>query len=141
MNRPSQAQLEWANRLLAHEHATGGADAPEISAAGRLYDKLHAHLSTLLGDEGVHSLFVRSAKLVQGEFAGVADLSILDRSAKLREHLLAQTPAVSTEQAAALFATFFALITTFIGERLTTRVLSRAWPTLEVPASREKKHE
>jgi hypothetical protein len=51
--------------------------------------------------------------------------------------LQAQDPAVATESAAALFGTFFALITAFIGERLTTQILRRAWPTIEETAPRE----
>jgi len=90
-----------------------------------------------VGDEGVKMLFVRSAKLAQGEFADLADVAIFERAAKLRERLQRQDPAVGTESAEALFGTFFALITSFIGDRLTTRVLRNAWPTIEETASRE----
>ena len=128
--RPSPAQLEWARRLLAHEGAAGSADEC-ATAAGRVYDKLHAHLDPLVGADGVHSLFVRSAKLRQGELAFFAEVSIVEGSTKLRECLQAQDPAVAMELAVALFGTFFALITTFIGERLTTEGLRSAWPTIE----------
>jgi hypothetical protein len=127
-----------ARRLLAHEGATGGADERAM-AAGRVYDKLHAHMAPLVGAAGVQLLLVRSAKLAQGEFAFLAEVSSLEGSTRLRERLQAQDPAVVTESAAVLFGTFFALITTFIGERLTTQVLRRAWPTIEVPAPRETK--
>jgi hypothetical protein len=102
-----------------------------------MYDKLHAHLAPLVGDAGVQVLFVRSAKLTRGEFARLADCSILDGATKLRECLHARDPAVATESATVLFGTFFALITTFIGERLTTQVLRRAWPMLDETAPRE----
>ena len=124
--------------MLAHEGAAGSADARATTAAGRVYDKLHAHLAPLVGAAGVQLLFVRSAKLAQGEFACFAEVSILEGSTKLRECLQAQDPAVATESAAALFGTFFTLITTFIGERLTAQVLRSAWPTFEETAPREK---
>ncbi len=82
-------------------------------------------------------MFVRSAKLTRGEFARFAEISVLAGATKLRECLQARDPAVSAESAETLFATFFALITTFIGERLTTQVLRSAWPTIEQAAPRE----
>jgi len=134
MNRPSP-QLERARRLLAHEGALGSADEC-ARAAGSVYDKLHAHLDPLLGLAGVQALFVRSAQLANGEFAFL-DAGVVKGSTTLREGLQAQEPAVATESAVALFGIFFALITTFIGDRLTTQVLRGAWPTIEETAPRE----
>jgi hypothetical protein len=126
--RPNPTQMERARRLLAHEGAADSADEC-ATAAGRVYDKLHAHLDPLVGVAGVHALLARSAKLLHGEFSFL-EAAILE-SRTLRECLRAQDPAIATESAAALFGTFFTLITTFIGERLTTQVLRRAWPTIE----------
>jgi hypothetical protein len=137
MNTPGREQLERARRLLAHEGAAGSAHGGAATAAGRVYDKLLAHLAPLVGAAGVQSLFVRSAKLAQGEFTGLAAVSIFEGSTKLRERLQAQDSAITTESAAALFATFFALLTTFIGERLTTQVLRSAWPMIEETPSTE----
>ena len=121
--------------MLAVESATGSA----TTVAGRVYDKLQAHLAPLVGVTGVQSLFVRSAKLAQGEFTALAGVSIFEGSTKLRQRLQAQDSAVTTESAATLFATFFALLTTFIGERLTAQVLRNAWPTIDETAPRETK--
>jgi hypothetical protein len=126
-----------AGQLLAHEGAADSGDESVTTATGRVYDKLHAHLAPLLGDAGVQVLFMRSAKLTQGEFAPLAEGSILQGATKLRECLHARDPAVATESATALFGTFLALITTFIGERLTTQVLRRAWPMLDETSPRE----
>ena len=139
MKQPSPAQLEKAKRLLAHEGAARGAEDGAAAAAGRVYEKLHAHLAPLLGVIGVQSLFVRSAKLTPGEFSGLTEVSILDGSEKLREHLQAGGSAVDAESAAALFGTFLELLTTFVGERLVTQVLRSAWPTIEETALRETK--
>ncbi len=125
--------------MLAHEGAASGAGDSAAAAAGRVYDRLHAQLAPLLGDMGVQSLFVRSAKLTARELAGLAEVSILDGSTKLREHFQARGPAFDVESAAAVFGTFLALLTTFIGERLVTQVLRSAWPTIEETAPRETK--
>ena len=115
--------------MLAHEGAAGDVDEA-ATAAGRVYDKLDAHLAPLLGAAGVQALLARSAKLTQGEFSFLT-VAGPDGSKKLRECLRAQDPAVATESAAALFGAFFTLLTTFIGERLTVQALRRAWPQIE----------
>lgn len=132
MNRPSSAQREKARQILTHEGATISAHET-ATAAGRAFDKLHAHLSPLLGAAGVQALLARSAKLTHPEFPFL-DASRLESSTKLRECLQAQDAAVAMESVAALFGTFFDLITTFIGERLTTQVLRSAWPMIEATA-------
>ena len=138
LNPPDPARLEWATRLLAHEGATGGEGEPG-AAAGLVYDKLSASLVPLLGAAGVDALFARSVVLVQGKSAIFGEASVLGGAPKLRASLRAQDPAIPPESAAALFGTFLALITTFIGDRLTAQVLRSAWPTFEHRASQETK--
>jgi len=92
-------------------------------------------------DAGVQLLFTRSAKLAQGEFTGLAEISILEGSTPLRERLQEQESPLAPESAEALFGTFFALIATFIGERLTNQMLRRAWPTIEEMATEETRNE
>ncbi len=122
-------QTQRATLLLAHEGAAGSA-AECAAAAGRVYDKLHAHLRPLLGSAGVQALLGRSAKLTQRQFHFL-EAPIVESSTTLSESLRVQDPAVAMGAAAALFGTFFELMTTFIGERLTTQALRRAWPTIE----------
>jgi hypothetical protein len=127
----SPAQIERAQLLLEHERAAGPSD--DAGAAGRVYEKLHANLAVLLGSAGVQALLVRSVKLTQKQYPF---LERVDSATALRACLQMQSAAVAAESAAALFGTFFALITTFIGERLTSQVLRHAWPTIEgIPRS------
>lgn len=134
MSRAITAQVERARQLLAHE---GAASTDHCAAAAeQVYNKLDAQLALLLGSAGVQALFRRSAKLAQGELAGVAQAVSCDDAAKLRECLQALDPAVAAEAAVVLFGTFFTLVATFIGERLTTEALRSAWPTIET-ASRK----
>ena len=129
--------MERARRLLAHEGAAGSADEC-ATAAGRVYNKLQVQLGPLVGSAGVEALLVRSVKLTRDEFSFL-EVDVVEGSTKLRECLQAQDPAVVMESAAALFGTFFTLITTFIGERLTTQALRGAWPTIEEMALRESR--
>ena len=128
--------------MLAHEGAgarsTETSDGAAATAAG-VYDQLNAHLSPLVGVAGVQLLFVRSAKLAQGPFPFLGEVTSFDGSAKLRACLQTQDPKAAMESAVALFATFFALVTTFIGERLTTQILRSAWPMFEDMAPTENK--
>jgi hypothetical protein len=139
MARTSTGQVARAKRLLAHEGNSGSSSAECAAAAWRLYEKLNARLAPLLGSAGVQALFVRSAKLAQGEVGSLAEVATPEGMSKLGAVLQALDPAEATEVAATLFGTFFELMTTFIGERLTVLVLRSAWPTIEDPASRETK--
>jgi len=136
VKNPSPSQLDLARRLLALEGAGGGA-LECAAAAGRIYDELQVHLSPLVGLAGVQLLLVRSAKIAQGELPRAAEAANLDAAAKLRGWLQALEPAVAMASAEALFGTFIGLLSTFIGERLTTHVLRRAWPTVADATSKE----
>jgi hypothetical protein len=127
--------MDRARGLLAHEGAAGSAGEC-ATAAGRVYDKLHAQLSPLLGPAGVQTLLARSVKLTQRGFPFL-DVAALEGATELRQRLQAQDSAIATESAVTLFGTFFTLLTTFIGERLTIQALRGAWPTIEEMAPRE----
>jgi len=136
MSHRSAAHRPRARALLTHEGAGASAEAC-ATAAGRVYEKIHARLVPLLGTAGVEALLARSARLTQDQFPGLADAPL--DATKLQACLQYQAPAVAMESAITLFATFFSLLTTFIGDRLTTQVLRSAWPTLdEVAAGKEK---
>ena len=131
--------VERAKRLLAHEGAREGDSVQIATAACRVFDRLSAHLSPILGAAGVETLFARSARLLEAEYVCLAAVSPLGGSTKLRECLCVLDPADAGETAEALFGTFFALMGVFIGERLTNQVLRGAWPAIEDAAPRETK--
>ena len=126
--------------LLATEGSSAGDVEACAAAAARIYDKLDAHLSPLLGHAGMQALFARSAKLAPTELAFLADLAAAEAATKVRAQLQSLEPAAAIEAAAVLFGTFLDLVTTFIGERLTVRVLRSAWPAIEeMPPGETKK--
>ena len=118
-----------------------GGDAPSAAeradAASRVYEKLLAQLSPLLGVNGVRALLGRSARLRKAEFAFLADPTVVESAERLHAALRELAPDAASAAAEGLFGTFCALITTFIGERLTAEVLRTAWPPLDELASKE----
>jgi len=130
---PDATQSKRVERLLAHEREHGDRADDSAAAAGRVYDKLHEQLAPLIGTAGFRALLARSAQLTKGELACLGEVATVESATTLRECLRRHAPAVARETAEALFGTFLALLTTFIGERLTAQVLRRAWPTLEGP--------
>ena len=135
--KPSPAQVDAAKRFLAYEGGSGGSAEECAAAAGRVYEKLDLHLAPLVGSAGIRVLLKRSAKLVHGEFPCLVDSAAVESSTKLRACLQGQDPGAIAATAAALFGAFLTLITTFIGEQLTTEVLQRAWPAIKERAPKE----
>lgn len=126
--------IDRARRLLENE----GAAADTGAAVARVLDKLEARLSPLIGAGGVRALLARSAKIVDGGRAAILASSALASAGELRTTLQALEPTAAAQLAEALLDSFFALLTSFIGERLTTEALRSAWPTLEQPASTDE---
>jgi hypothetical protein len=134
MTTPDSAQIARARRLLAYEGAADASLDACANAVGRIYDKITERLIPLLGSAGVQALFLRSATLVRSEFTALVDLSAVESSSMLRERFQTLEQSVAARAAETLFGSFFALVTTFIGERLTTQALRGAWPTIEAAA-------
>ena len=133
--KPSAAQVERAKRLLASEGASAEGSTECAAAAGRVYEKLDAHLAPLLGRAGVQALFARSAKVSLSGLASVAELAAaVEGSTELSTWLQSRHPEDAAKTASVFFGAFLELITTFIGERLTVQVLRSAWPTIEETA-------
>src|SRR5437773_1837295 len=113
------AMRQLALKVLAqHAGSAGGAEA-FVAAARRAYDDL-AHVSTpLIGQVGVDALTGRAVHLAQREYSWLVAAREPEQTdepfAQVIASLERQNPAVATEGAAALFATFAGLLVTFIG--------------------------
>ena len=108
-----------------------GASAVAV-AARHTHDDLTAVLAPLISSSGVEALWGRAFDLAQREYpAGERrdDNSATDEPfARVTRWLEGQGESAATDAAAAMFATFAQLLTTLIGEPLTTRYLEKAWP-------------
>lgn len=125
------AQLQNARSVLAAEGLGDEDPTRAAAAAGQVLDKLHLHLAPLVGVAGLQALLNRSAKLAQAEFHWL-DASAVESSEALRARLDALEPVTAARAAVALFGFFFAVITRFIGERLTAAALREAWPAIDL---------
>lgn len=123
------AMRDLVRRLLMQEAVGGEGQEALILSADRVLDKLRAHLSTRIGQEGFRTLLSRALALTTahhlhlsavrveagGALAGLGEAAGAD----------SQATAVAAE---ALVAHLLELLVTFIGEDLTTRLLSAVWP-------------
>lgn len=136
----ANAILGLVRRLLTHEAAGNQDQEALIKAAERASDKLRAHLSNRIGQEGFRTLLARALSLTTPQFPHLsavrvgADGSLVGlRGAAGRgsgEVQDSETQKAVVEGAVALVAHLLALLVTFIGEDLTLRLISAVWPDL-----------
>jgi hypothetical protein len=128
----NEALRQLALRVLAH-HAGTGAGAEALAAAAlRAYNDLARVSVPLIGQVGVDTLTGRALHLAQRDYPCLVHTPEPGQwegpFAQVVFCLERQDPAVATDAAGAMFATFTGLLVTFIGEPLTARLLRKAWP-------------
>jgi hypothetical protein len=127
--------------LARHTGPAEGAEAV-AAAALRAYDDLARVSAPLIGQIGVDALTGRALHLAQRDYPWLADTREPEQAegpfTQVMVCLERQDPAVATEAAGAVFATFMGLLITFIGEPLTMRLLRKAWPDAFSDASTEE---
>jgi hypothetical protein len=150
------ALRQLALKVLA-QHAGSAEGAEALAAAARrAYGDLARVSAPLIGQVGVDALTGRALHLAQREYPWLVRTrestpARTERSpgtpppeqaegpfAQVIFCLERQDPAVATEAAGAVFATFTGLLVTFIGEPLTARLLRKAWPDAFSEASTEE---
>ena len=103
------------------------------AAARQIQDDLTAVFAPLISSAGVEALSKRAFDLALREYAaeergGGKTQTDDEPFGEVTRWLEKQGPSAATDAAAAMFATFAELLTTLIGEPLTTRYLEKAWP-------------
>jgi hypothetical protein len=131
MTPETTALRQRIGRLITHR--AGSSDARAVAAAARqTQEDLTAVFAPLISSAGVEALSERAFDLAQREYpAGKrrGDSTPIDEPfGQVSRWLEAQVPSAAADAAAAMFATFAELLTTLIGEPLTTRYLQKAWP-------------
>ncbi len=118
--------------LLARRAGSGEAGAATSAVARRAYDDLAVVLVPLISQAGFNALVARAFQLAQREYpvdappGGEGDET--EPFAEVGLWLDRQNQRDTIDAAAAMFAVLAALLTTMIGEPLTTRYLRKAWP-------------
>jgi hypothetical protein len=128
-----------ARRILMKE--LGGERSSDQMAriVTMVYGKFLVHLSALLGAEGGLALFRYSLRRAQAAFPFYAEIVAVQPQTTLKALaacLEKQIPACLLDASTALLTTFLELLATFIGERLTGKLLCEVWPDLG-PVSQE----
>jgi hypothetical protein len=121
-----------AVRVLQHQ-AGLNADAADLAAAARrTYAELSGVLAPLIGQVGIDALAARAVHLAQREYPCFAKTREPEHAegpfAPVSVSLEHEDPAIATEAAAAVLASFTGLLVTLIGESLTARLIRQAWP-------------
>jgi hypothetical protein len=95
------------------------------------WKQIALHLTPLIGEAGFHSLYARTIRLAISDFGGLT-LSAQSESfdtlfQKLGQDLELLAPVEAVRASNILLATFTELLSTLIGESLTSRILRSAW--------------
>ena len=111
--------------------AGSGADATAVAAAvRRAYDDLAPVLVPLISQSGFDALLARALQLAQREYPSdhAGEEQAAEPFGRVSLWVEGQDPTLAAEAAAAMLATFAALLAALIGEPLTMRYLRKAWP-------------
>ena len=131
------ALRQLALTALANRAGPAASADAIAAAADRAYGELARVLAPVIGDVGVAAITDRALHLAQREYPWLRPTREQNYTeGKYREEkfsefvasLKGQDAAMATDAAAAGFATFLGLLTTFIGDPLATRLVRQAWP-------------
>jgi hypothetical protein len=132
--RTPPAPAELARRLLTDK--AGEQQSPEevAAVATRAYERLRERLAVFLGQQGFDSLWARAMHLAQRQFrswdetAGAESPDTLPPG--LHAAMRGRDSAEARDILIAAFASFIALLFTFIGEEVGFRLVRQLWPDL-----------
>ncbi len=130
MRPPPQSMRDLAERLLEVSRPASENDLHEASV---VIETLREPLTRFIGTEGFTSLLRRAVTLASQDAPSLRGIEVradgrLRREEAPTNHTGGGSNAVDAEAAIAVAAHFLGLLVTFIGERLTTRLLQQAWP-------------
>lgn len=96
-----------------------------------LWEQMATQIITIVGDGGFNSLYARSVFLTRITFPWLAAGALPPQAdqpfAGLKTSLEGQIPAQASAASSLLLITFTDILSTLIGEQLTTRILRSAW--------------
>ncbi len=102
-----------------------------VDAAILQWEKLAVQIISIIGESGFDALYTRSIFFAQSKFPWLAvasrPLQSDDRFAGLRTSFEGQAPSHVREVNSLLLITFTDILSSLIGEQLTTRIVRSAW--------------
>ena len=130
MSKPDTTDLRKRLLGLVAHRAGSGDDVP--TAARRAYEDLAVVFVPLVSQAGFEALVARAFQLAQREYPAEdppgGNGTDLELFVQIGRWLERQNQDDTIAATATMFAAVAALLTTLIGESLTTRYLQKAWP-------------
>lgn len=123
MTTPFSSMRNLAGRWLAASRSVAD---PDVHEAGLVDDRLRAALIRFAGEEGFASLQRRALILAKSELPPLQVVQVGENGRLTGFEQLAED--TGAEAAVAITTHLLDLLVNFIGERLTLRLLSEAWP-------------
>jgi hypothetical protein len=121
---------DLAKRLISCKTA-GNRSAPATAlAAFHVCEKLHAHMAALMGNAGFRALLAHALALAAAEVPWLRSVRMKGDGAfeGLEEHQAQVDQTELTEGGLVVLAQLLGLLVSFIGERLTFRLVGEVWP-------------
>ncbi len=138
MDHPSPYMRDLARRLLAASQSAGDS---QLQEAVLVNEKLRVSLTQFAGADGFASLLRRALALASAEVPALRSATVsADGRLEGLEQLATQPGSVASAAAGAITAHVLGLLVTFIGEPLTLRLVSQAWPNIS-PREQHSKNE
>jgi hypothetical protein len=119
-----------AARIYAEEVGETAGDEEAIGAAKRIHAKLGSALAPVLGGTGFNAVFARSVQKATRAYPCLEEVVSTDSDTfleRLWACLTKQAPADTPEIVSGILGRFLALLSTFIGDELTFRLLGITW--------------
>jgi hypothetical protein len=131
---------QLARQIVTYEQNTEQTPDNVAVSAGRIYTKLLASLSVILGQTGSRALFRRSLRLTGATypfFSAAQDANLETLLPAVSTCLHTQGAEVAHEASVELLAIHLELLATFIGRSLIEQLVREVWPHLPLSASEE----
>ena len=127
-NPPPASTRDLARRLLAVEAASQAESLPHVHDATRVCEKLRVSLTRFAGADGFTSLMRRALALARAEVPALHRVQITAEGSVEGLDELAADAREGGEAAAAITTHLLGLLVTFVGERITLKLVHDAWP-------------
>src|SRR5450759_4775920 len=126
MSRATPQMRDFAVRLIAYETGGNESSATKSTAAFPVCEKLRPHLTTLMGNTGVRSLFSRALAQAKGEVSSLRAVQVkADGSLAGLDKLEGRADAEELAKGSVvLVAQLLGLLVAFIGEKLMLGIVS-----------------
>jgi hypothetical protein len=130
MSRATPQMRNFAKRLMAFEPAGNKSYGTKTLVGFHVAEELRQHLATFMGNTGFHTLLGRALALATVEVPWLRSVRVKEGGhwEGLEELPTRLDPDEVFEGGVVVLAHLLGLLVTFIGEKLTVRLVREVWP-------------